>query len=88
MNQKEITLLFAYIYNNQTRLEEEVKQLQTNVRFRRVDSVDCMELLKANIYLEAFKEITSDIRCLLKLFPDEKEEVETKTTDNLKFGNL
>lgn len=68
MNQKEITLLFAYIYNNQCRLEDEVRQLQTNVRFRRIDSADCIELLKANIYLEAFNEITSNIRCLLKLY--------------------
>lgn len=55
MTQKEITLLLSYIYNNQCRLEDEVRQLQTNVRFRRVDSADCFELLSANIYLEAFK---------------------------------
>lgn len=73
MNQKEITLLLSYIYNNQCRLEDEVRHLQTNVRFRRIDSADCLELLKANIYLEAFKEITSDVRCLLGLYPDNEK---------------
>lgn len=73
MNQKEITLLFEYIYHNRCRLEDDVRQLQTNVRFRRVDSADCLELLKANIYLESFKEITSNIRCLLELYPDDNE---------------
>ncbi len=74
MNQKEITLLMAYIYNNTDRLEDEVKQLQSNVRFRRIDSADSMELTKSLIYLEAFKEITTHIRCLLNLCPDEKEK--------------
>lgn len=76
MNQKDITLLLSYIYNNQCRLEKEVSQLQTNVRFRRIDSADSMELTKSLIYLEAFNEITTNIRCLLKLFPDEKEKTE------------
>ena len=71
MNQKEITLLMAYIYNNTDRLEDEVRQLQSNIRFRRIDSADCVELLKAKIYLEAFKE--THIRCLLSLYPDDKK---------------
>lgn len=74
MNQKEITLLMAYIYNNTDRLEDEVSQLQSNVRFRKIDSADSMELTKSLIYLEAFKEITTNIRCLLSLYPDEKEK--------------
>lgn len=73
MNQKEITLLLSYIYNNQCRLEDEVRQLQTNVRFRRIDSSDSMELTKSLIYLEAFNEITSNIRCLLGLYPDNEK---------------
>ena len=73
MNQKEITLLMSYILNNKDSLEYEVRKLQDNVRFRRIDSSDCMELLKANIYLEAFKDITTDILCLLSLYPDDKK---------------
>lgn len=72
MNQQEITLLFGYIHNNQCRLEDEVRQIQTNIRFRRIDSADCMELIQATLYLEAFKEITTDIRHLLGLYPDKR----------------
>lgn len=67
MNQKEISLLYSYIYHNQIQLENEVKQLQTNVRFRKVDIADCIELACALQRLETFKEITKHIRLLLKI---------------------
>lgn len=57
----------AYIYNNQVRLEDNVRQLQANVRFRRIDLTDCFELLVAQTELETFKEVTNQIRLLLKL---------------------
>ena len=65
MNQKEISLLYSYIYHNQIELENEVKQLQTNIRFRRIDITDCIELACALQRLETFKEITKHIRILL-----------------------
>ncbi|MDE5620577.1 MAG: hypothetical protein K2O29_00850 [Ruminococcus sp.] len=73
MNQKEITLLMSYVLNNKDRLEDDVRQLQSNVRFRRIDSADSMELTKSLIYLEAFNEITTHILCLLSLYPDDKK---------------
>lgn len=57
----------AYIYNNRLRLENTVKQLQANVRFRHIDMADCFELLVAQTELEAFKEITDHIRLLLNI---------------------
>ena len=36
MRQNELALIMAYIYNNQVRLEDNVRQ-QSNVRFRRID---------------------------------------------------
>ncbi len=74
MTQKEIALLFAYIYNNRVRLEDEKRHLQSNIRFRDADDVDCLELIKATQYLNAFKEITTDIRHLLGFFSDEDEK--------------
>ncbi len=71
MNQKELTLLFAYIYNNRTRLEDEKRQLQTNIRFRNVDSVDCMELMLASERLDTFNQVTNDIRHLLGFYTDD-----------------
>lgn len=65
MTQKE--LLLAYFYNNRCRLEEEVKQLQTNVRFRKIDITDCVELICAIQRLETFSEVTRDVLALLKI---------------------
>ena len=67
MNQKELSLLLSYIYNNRIRLEDEVSQLQSNVRFRKVDVTDCLELLVALTQLETFKEITDQVLMLLEL---------------------
>lgn len=74
ITQKEITLLFAYIYNNQVRLEDEIRQLQANIRFRRIDSVDCVELMLATEHLNTFKEVTNDISLLLGLKGDYRRE--------------
>lgn len=72
MTEKEITLLMSYIRNNLDRLEENVKQMQSNVRFRRIDVSDCFELMKAIIYLDAFIDVTVDTRYLLGLQPSTK----------------
>lgn len=67
MRQSEKDLINKYIYNNMIRLEDTVKQLQNNVRYRRIDSVDCIELLMAQQELETFKEVTKHIKTLLKI---------------------
>ena len=40
MTEKEKILLYSYVYNNTLQLENEVKQLQSNVRFRRIDTLE------------------------------------------------
>ena len=65
MTQKE--LLLAYFYNNRCRLEDEVKQLQTNIRFRKVDIADCVELACAIQRLETFKEVSRHVMAILKI---------------------
>ena len=71
MRQSEKDLLAAYIYNNYVRLEDQLNTLQNNIRFRKIDVVDCVELLCAKQEFETFKEVTRHIRILLKL--NEKE---------------
>ena len=34
MNKREKTLILSYLYNNYTRLEQQLRQLQFNVRYR------------------------------------------------------
>lgn len=65
MTQKEI--LLSYIYNNRCRLEDEVRQLQTNLRFRRIDIADCVELACALQRLETFKEVSAHVLTIMKL---------------------
>lgn len=65
MTQKE--LLITYIYNNRCRLEDDIRQLQSNVRFRRIDIADCVELACAIQRLETFNEVTQHVLSILKL---------------------
>lgn len=67
MTQKEMTLLCSYVYNNRIQLEHEVHQLQNNIRFRKIDVADCVEMICALQRLETFIEVTNQIMILLKL---------------------
>lgn len=67
MRQSEKDLLSQYIYNNYVRLESNLNTLQNNIRFRRIDVVDCMEYICALQEFETFKEVTKHIRILLKI---------------------
>lgn len=67
MTQKELVLLYSYFYSNRVRMEQEVNQLQNNLRFRRYDVADCMELICAKQQLDTFIEVTNHIRLLLKM---------------------
>lgn len=72
MTSKEYAILLNYMYNNQKRLEDEIRQLKTNLRFRDIDVVDCIELALALNQLDTFKETTKQIRLLLKIGGVEK----------------
>lgn len=74
MTQKEIDKLLAYIYNNRCRLENDLNQCQNNVRFRKPNVTDCVELIYALAYEEAFRQTTTDIRHLLMLYGTPRKE--------------
>lgn len=65
MRQKEIEMLYQYLWNQYTYLERDVQQLQQNVRYRRIDAVDCLELCLALERFQAFQEFSSDVRAIL-----------------------
>lgn len=73
MRQNEVKLLYSYLYNNQLRYENDVHQLQRNIRYRRIDVVDCMELACALERLNTFAEVSKDIRTLLHIKGEENE---------------
>lgn len=64
---KKADLLAEYIFNRRIYLEHDLQQLQENVRYRSVSSVDCLELIIARERLAMFIEVTQDITSLLKL---------------------
>lgn len=58
-------LILSYLLNNEMRLEDEVKQLQQNVRFRKIYDMDMIELLIATVRRDMFIEVSKNIRDLL-----------------------
>ena len=76
MRQKEIEMLYQYLWNRYIYLEQDVQQLQQNVRYRRIDAVDCLELCLALERFQAFKQFSADVRRILlrdyETFPREK----------------
>lgn len=67
MKQSELSLLYSYIYNNRIRLKNDIRQMQTNLRYREIDVVDCFELALAVERYNTFKETTNQIKLLLKI---------------------
>lgn len=70
MTQKETLILMSYIYNIRNQSEQEVRQLQSNIRYRPVDIVDCSELASAITRLQTVHEITENILIILNLDND------------------
>ena len=60
-------LILSYLLNNEIRLEDEVKQLQQNVRFRNIRDLDAVELLIATVRRDTFLEVSKNIRDLLNM---------------------
>ncbi len=64
---KKTEILLEYFFNRRIFLEHEVQQLQENVRYRALSSVDCLELIIARERLAAFIEFTKDVQSILTL---------------------
>lgn len=64
---KKIDLIYEYLINRREHLHGELRQLQENVRYRDVSSVDCLELIIARERLAMFTEISHDIFHLLNI---------------------
>lgn len=62
---KKYEMLANYVYNRREYLEQDIKQLQENLRYRTISQVDCLELIIAEERLKMFIEVTSDIRHIL-----------------------
>lgn len=67
---KQKELYFSYVYNHREFLVSEVKQLQHNLRYRKIDSVDCMELALAVERLNAFEDFCKCINVIFSIGED------------------
>lgn len=76
MKNKEVELLWRYILNNLTAMEQEVQQLQQNLRYRRIDTIDCHELSLAIERLNTFQKVSNDILSLLRMDKSTSEKLD------------
>lgn len=74
MTKQEEKLLLAYIHNMQLTLERELEQLIQNIRYRRFDSLDLVELLLLQERLQCFVCFARDVLYILnqKKYTDER----------------
>lgn len=63
--QKEIYL--SYIYNTREYLKDDLIQLQTNIRYRKIDVIDCLELALAIERLNTFDNTVKALNDILKI---------------------
>lgn len=67
MRLKEKELIYRYFNSQLTLAEEELREIQQRVRFRRIDVTDSYELQNAAVKYETMKQISSDILLLLNM---------------------
>lgn len=67
MTEKEQELLKAWLLNEDIRIDQEIAELKSRLRYRKIDIVDCIELaLLINRYQD-FKQFSSVVERLLNL---------------------
>ena len=67
MTEKERELLKSWLLNEDIRIDSEIAELKSRLRYRKIDIVDCIELaLLINRY-EDFKQFSSVVYRLLHL---------------------
>lgn len=64
---KKYDILQEYFHNEFIRLENDVKQLQENIKWRRISTIDCLELIIAQERFAAFLEFRANVKAILKL---------------------
>ena len=70
--QKQRDLWAEYKYNRGEYLKQDIEQLQQNLRYRRVDIVDCIEMALAIERYNTFIQVCKSVEVFLKLGDDSK----------------
>ncbi len=53
--------LIIYVYNKKTELEQEKQQLNYQIRYQPMDSLELYENMRSQVYIEAFNNFLTDI---------------------------
>jgi len=67
MRQSETVRIQKYFYNQTIHSVRDVNRLQSTLRYRDADIVDCIELAVAIAVRDTVKRVSSDVRHLLNL---------------------
>lgn len=67
MTEKEKELILSWIICETARLEEELNQIRANIRFRKIDISDNIEMILLQQRLADFREFSMILRRLLHL---------------------
>ena len=67
MTAQEKAILMSWLVNEDICLHDECQQLRSNLRYRKIDCVDCFEFALIIQRYEDFKQYAAIIRRLLKL---------------------
>ena len=79
LRKSEREMLDAYLLNFGTFLQDDLTELQNRVRFRKIDSVDLLEMTIALERLRAFQEFSKNVRAILHMC-----DVENSKSDDTK----
>ena len=67
MTQKQRDIFACYVLNQRDTLEKDIEQLQSNLRFRKISQIDCLELVIALERLNTFNDVVRDVNSILKV---------------------
>ncbi len=75
MTNKEISLVFSYIYSQRVNLERQINDFQSRLRYRNITETECLEFALLKERYNMFLEVTGHIKSLLCL--NKKQSVNT-----------
>ena len=73
MRRRGAELFLSYILNHRQQLENEITVLEQNIRYRKISTLDCLELIIASERLECFNEFAKNSLTLLGF--DKNEQI-------------
>lgn len=68
LTKRQKEMYYSYIYNHREFLWQDIQQLQQNLRYRRIDSIDCLEMALALERLNAFDDFVKTLNVILEIY--------------------